>query len=104
MKGNSANYMSFYQRDTWYTPSRCSVPCIPTNLFGFPPPPLILQKLLSLSYEASETDGSDNNARAAASTGGYDEFGFKKIENGFYSQITNSSWDFHSHHHEESQN
>lgn len=102
-KSNNANYMSYYQRDTWYTPPRRSQAQIPSNLCGFPPPPSVLQKLMSLSYEATETGEGTSNAFVDDSKGGYDEFGFKKERNGYHCKATDSVKDFHPHQ-EESEN
>lgn len=63
-------------------------------MFGYPSLPSLLHKLLQLSYEGrsqdqgSSTDTTDN---------GYDEYGFKVVEDGFYSKIIDLVWTFHPH-------
>lgn len=94
---STINYMSYYQWDTWYTPPGCSQSQIPSHLFGFSPPPSILQKLMSLSYEAVATSDGSYTTVINDPNGHYDEFGFKKVANGYYSGIIDSVWDFHSH-------
>ncbi|KAG2230369.1 hypothetical protein INT48_007664 [Thamnidium elegans] len=96
-KANSTNYMFYYQRDTWYTPPRRSQSQIPSNLFGFPPPPSILQKVMPLSYKTTKTSEGASNSFVDDSEGGYDEFGFKKVENEYYSNVTDSVWGYHPH-------
>ena len=41
-------------RDTYYTPSTKRKPSLPTYLFGCAPPPSIMDKLMSLSYESKQ--------------------------------------------------
>ncbi|KAL9553412.1 hypothetical protein MBANPS3_003297 [Mucor bainieri] len=94
---SQVNYKAYYQRDTWYTPpgkSRSKPPC---NLFGFAPPPNILQELLKLSYE-KPSNLEDHDSDPEDGNGNYDEYGFKQVPNGFYNKTTNKIWDYHPHH------
>lgn len=49
---------------------------------------------MPLSYEATGTNESSSSASVGGSSSGYDKFGVKKVENGHYSKITDSVWNF----------
>lgn len=57
---------------------------------------------MSLSYEAAHSDKSTDGT-AIDDLDGYDEYGFKKVDNGYYSKVTNSLWDSHPHQEEREQ-